>query len=111
WTLNRSLSEFPREIGFNPAWMMAARGDERESGTGGGGRGRRGSGGAGGSRGAAAPFAGKPEGYDEARRAQLLSGVVRNPSARLMIVDTPAAVTITNELGQSRTFHPDGKEE
>jgi len=28
-----------------------------------------------------------------------------------MIVDTPAAVTITNELGQSRTLHPDGKEE
>ena len=28
-----------------------------------------------------------------------------------MIVDTPAAVTITNELGQSRTLHPDGRQE
>jgi hypothetical protein len=31
--------------------------------------------------------------------------------ARLTIVDTPSAVTMTNELGQSRTVHPDGKEE
>src|SRR5262252_10953461 len=28
-----------------------------------------------------------------------------------MIVDTPAAVTFTNELGQSRTFHPTGRQE
>jgi hypothetical protein len=28
-----------------------------------------------------------------------------------MVVDNPAAFTITNELGQSRTLHPDGKEE
>jgi hypothetical protein len=24
WSLNRSLSEFPTDIGFNPAWMTAA---------------------------------------------------------------------------------------
>src|SRR5262249_48062073 len=35
----------------------------------------------------------------------------RNPASRLMIVDTPAAVTITNELGQSRLLHPDGRQE
>jgi len=28
-----------------------------------------------------------------------------------MVVDTPALVTITNELGQSRALHPNGKEE
>ena len=28
-----------------------------------------------------------------------------------MVVDTPAEVTITNELGRSRTFHPNGKQE
>jgi hypothetical protein len=27
------------------------------------------------------------------------------------VVDTPAAVTMTNELGQSRTLHPDGRDE
>jgi hypothetical protein len=36
---------------------------------------------------------------------------VRNPSAHLTIVETPAAVTFTDDRGQSRTFHPDGKEE
>src|SRR5262249_10211286 len=41
----------------------------------------------------------------------LLTGEARNPAVRLMIVDTPAAVTITNELGQSRTMHPSGKQE
>jgi len=28
-----------------------------------------------------------------------------------MIVDTQSAITITNELGQSRTVHPDGRQE
>lgn len=109
WTLNRSLSEFPREIGFNPSWVTTSGG----GGTGassGAGRGRRGAGGGGGNP-AAAPFAGRPESYEDSRRAQLLTTEVRNPPARLTIVDTPAAVTITNELGQSRTLHPDGKEE
>jgi hypothetical protein len=108
WTLNRSLSEFPREIGFNPSWITAARGGDQRSGTSGGGRGRRGSGGGGT---AAAPFPARPESYDEARRVQLLTEEVRNPPGRLMIVDAPDAVTITNELGQSHTLHPHGKEE
>ena len=42
---------------------------------------------------------------------QLLTAELRDPPARLMVVDTPAVVTITNELGQSRTIHPDGKQE
>ena len=110
WTLNRSMSELPREIGFNPAWMTAAAaGDQNASGS--SGRGRRGSSGGGGGRGAAAPFSGRQESYDDARRVQLLTDEARNPPARLTIVDTPAAVTITNELGQSRTLHPDGRQE
>ena len=43
--------------------------------------------------------------------ANNLTDEVRNPSARLTVVDTPEAVTITNEMGQSRTFHPNGREE
>jgi hypothetical protein len=111
WSLNRSLSEFPADIGFNPAWMTAA---TREGGpgttSGSSGRGRRGSSG-GGSREPASPFSPRQENYEDARRIQLVTAEARNPPARLTIVDTPAAVTMTNELGQSRTFHPDGKDE
>jgi hypothetical protein len=111
WTLNRSLSEFRTDVGFTPDWISAPPGDSQKGSSSGGGRGRRGSTGGGGTRGSGDPFQGKRESYDDARRAQLLTGEVRNPPARLMVVDTPAAFTITNELGQSRTFHPDGKEE
>ena len=112
WTLNRALSEFPREIGFNVDWWPTSIGDGQNAGSNGGGRGRRGgSTGGGGSRGSAGPFSGRPESYEDARRVQLLTAEVRTPPVRLMVVDTPAAVTITNELGQSRTLHPDGKEE
>jgi hypothetical protein len=38
-----------------------------------------------------------------------MTAEARNPPVRLMIVDTPSAVTITNELGQSRVLHPDGR--
>ena len=108
WTLNRSLSEFPADIGFNPAWMRAssADGQSSEPSRGSGGRGTRGRQGA-----TAAPFAARPESYEDARVVQLLTADVRNPSARLTIVDTLSAVTITNELGQSRTLHPDGRQE
>ena len=112
WSLNRSLSEFPADIGFNPAWMTGA---THEGGPGTGsnsaGRGRRGSSGGGSSRNPASPFSPRQENYEDARRIQLVTSEARNPPARLTIVDTPAAVTMTNELGQSRTFHPDGKEE
>ena len=107
WSLNRAKSEFPADIGFNPDWMTAAAGDGQRGSTGsGGGRGRRGSGG-----GAAAPFSARPESYEDARRAQVLTAEVRSPATRLMIVDTQSAVTFTNELGQSRTVHPDGRQE
>jgi hypothetical protein len=109
WSLNRGLSEFPADMGFNPAWMSAAaRGDSQGGGSsGGGGRGRRGGSGSG----SPAPFSSRQDSYEDARRLQLLQGEARNPPARLMIVESPLAVTITNELGQSRTLHPEGKEE
>jgi hypothetical protein len=112
WTLNRSLSEFPRDIGFNVSWIPTSTADAPSSGGGGrGSRGGRGSSGGGSKRGSASPCYPRQESSEDARRLQLLTAEVRNPPTRLMIVDTPAAVTITNELGQSRTIHPDGKEE
>jgi len=106
WTLNRSLSELPRELGFNVNWLPGSSGTEA-SGSSGGGRGRRGGGGGSRDGGFYAPR----ESDEDARRVQLMTTEARNPPARLMIVDAPGAVTITNELGQSRTLHPDGRPE
>src|SRR5215467_5943771 len=109
WALNRSASQFPREIGFNINWLPTPDGTGQSAvpSGGGGGRGRRG---AGGGRSPGSPFK-PPESYEEGRRLQLLTAEARNPPVRLMIVDTPTAVTITNEIGQSRVLHPDGKDE
>jgi len=111
WSLNRGLSEFPKEIGFNIPGAAAAAAAEDGAGQGsrGSGGGRRGSGNS--SRSSGSPFFGRPESYDDSRRIQLLIADLRNPPQRLMIVDAPAAITITNELGQPRTLHPTGKEE
>src|SRR4029453_13146821 len=111
WTLNRSLSELPREIGFNVGWLPTSGDAGQSSGSGGGGgRGRRGSN-AGGNRGGAVPNTFPRESFEDAQRLKLVTGEARNPPMRLMIVDTPAAVTITNEFGQSRTLHPTGRHE
>jgi hypothetical protein len=110
WSLNRGLSEFPKEIGFNLPGAAAAADDGATPGSRGGGGGRRGSGN-GSSRSSGSPFFGRPESYDDSRRIQLLIADLRNPPQRLMIVDAPAAITITNELGQPRTLHPTGREE
>jgi hypothetical protein len=110
WTLNRSLSEWPPEIGFNVNWIPPSSGGTgQDSGSTVGGRGRQGSGG--GSRGGTGSFSTPRESYEDAKRVQLLTAEARNPPVRLMIVDTPSAVTITNELGQSRVLHPNGIEE
>lgn len=110
WTLNRALSEMPREIGFNVNWVPPPdRGRDTTPASGGRG-GRRGAGG-GGRTGAATPFAAPRESYDDAKRVQLVTTEARNPSARLMIVDAGPSITITNELGQSRTLRPTGVDE
>jgi hypothetical protein len=111
WTLNRSLSELPREIGFNAGWFPKSSDAGQSSGSGdGGGRGGRGSGG-GGSRGGAIPNTFSRESYEDSQRLKFVTVEARNPAMRVMIVDTPAAVTITNEVGQSRTLHPTGRPE
>jgi hypothetical protein len=111
WTLNRSLSEFPKELGFGIDLGPASPDTPSTGSTSGGGRGRRGSNGGGGRAPAGNPFAGRRESYEEAQRLRLLTSEARNPPSRLMIVDSATAVTITNELGQSRTLHPNGREE
>ena len=111
WTFNRSLSTVPPEIGFNVAWLPSTSGgDAGTPPAGGGGRGRRGGGGAPGGRGGSGFFAPR-ESYEDSQRVSLLTTEARKPPVRLMIVDTPGAVTITNDLGQSRALHPDGKQD
>ncbi len=112
WTLNRSLSDLPREIGFNVDWLPPSGDAGQPSGSNASsGRGRRGSSGSGGSRSSAGPNSVPRESSEDARRLQFVTGEARNPPTRLMVVDTPGAVTITNELGQSRTLHPTGRPE
>ena len=109
WTLNRELSQFPREIGFGVDWL-SARGSTGDS-TPSGGRGRRGSGGGGTRGGGTGAFTSRPESADDAKRVQRLTAEVRQPSAHLAIVESPTTVTITDDQGQSRTFHPDGRDD
>src|SRR5213593_3914974 len=104
WTLSRKLSQIPREIGFGVDWMSPGGSGQDSSGS--GGRGRRGSSGGG-----AGAFNARPESEDDAKRVQQLTAEVRKPSAHLTIVETPTAITIADDRGQSRTFHPNGKED
>jgi hypothetical protein len=104
WTLNRSLSEFPNEIGFNLDVQTSPDGAPPATPS---GRGRRGGGGD--NRGASGPFSGRRESFEDGQRKQLITSEARNPPVRLMFVDNGAAVVVTNELGQSRTMHPSGR--
>jgi hypothetical protein len=103
WTLNRDLSQFPREIGFGVDW--ASTGGAGQDSTARDGRGRRGSG-----SGGAGAFSAGRESQDDAKRLQQLTAEVRNPSSHLTIAETPTAATIKYDDGQSRTFYPDRKE-
>src|ERR1700681_1322137 len=77
WTLNRSISELPREIGFNVDWISSTSGAGQNAGSNGGRRGRGGSGSGGGNRGAVGAFAMPRESSEDARRVQLLTAEVR----------------------------------
>jgi len=110
WSFNKSLSDVPREIGFNINWAPPPGSGQSGGAPTGGGRGRRGASG-GGTRSGGGAFPIVRESYEDSQRVQFLTAEVRTPPSRLMIVDTPAAVTITTELGQSRTFHPASRQE
>jgi len=105
WTLDPTASQSPREVGFGADWLPAG-GSDTGAEPGGGGGGRRGSGAP-----AAGAFLARRESQDDAARVQQLTAEVRNPAAHLTIVDTPSAITITDDRGRSRTFHPDGRQE
>jgi hypothetical protein len=99
WTLNKSLSQIPKEVGFG--MDIAAR-----AGTGSDAGDR--SGGGGGSPAAMVLFR---ESADDSRRRDLLVEEVRTPSPHLTIAQADTIVTMVFDSGQSRTFHADGRAE
>ena len=101
WTLNRALSQFPREVGFGMDVVPSSRsGSGNPAGTEGGVP-----------SGNPKSLTAKPQTEEVARNTQQLVDEVRNPPVRLTIAQTAAAVTMTDDRGRSRTFHPDGREE
>lgn len=113
WTLNRGLSEFPREVGFDPDWQDSGTGGQTGagrsggSGRGGGGRSGRASGGGGSSR--LSPTA-HLESEEDSRKIKELVDEVKRPPARLTITQTDPAVTIADDRERAHTFHVGGKE-
>jgi hypothetical protein len=105
WTLNRQLSEFPKEIAFDVDLSGVT--DAGQPGAAPQGRGRRG----GNTRSSSGQRGPRLESYQDGQRRRILVDEVRNPWTRIIIVDTPTAITITNELGQQRTLHPTGRPE
>ena len=106
WTLNRELSQFPREVGFNADWF-ATSGSGGDSTAAGGGQSQGGP--PGGSGRTSFPVS-RVSREDSMRNAQL-TNEVRDPSARLVITETATEVAIAPDRGPARTFHPVGKEE
>jgi len=97
WTLNRALSQWPREVGFDVDFNVPP--IEGQAGTERGARRR------------APSRMMRPESEDEARRVRMLTDEVREPPARVAVTQTETDVTFSDEHGRSRTFHPNGKEE
>jgi hypothetical protein len=90
WTLNRQLSQFPTDIGFNVDFLGALGPTAGR----GGGAGRSGGGGGGGTRGLEGPRVVR-ETEEDSQRISTLTDEVRNPFDHLMIAVTPTDVTIT----------------
>jgi hypothetical protein len=104
WVLNPALTQRPQEIGFSNDWVQGA-GDQGGRSGGSGGRGRRGGSGGGGT---AAPVFAR-ESADDSTRKEQLTGEARTPPEHITIVQKDNTVSIADDQGHSRTFHPDGR--
>ena len=98
WTLNRPASQFPSELGFGTDLFGGGSGRARISDT---------------VTDEAAPvgLSRFRESELDARRRDVLVDEVRNPTRHLTITEGPTSVTIADDRGRTRTFHPDGREE
>jgi hypothetical protein len=106
WTLNRELSQFPREAGFNADWLAHSNSSGDSTPT------------PGQSQGGGAPGGGNRTSFpvsrisrEDSMRNTLLTNEARDPAAALVITETATEVVITPDKGLARTFHPTGREE
>jgi len=108
WVLNPALTVKPDEIGFTPDWARSgAPGGEGGGARSGGGRGRRGGSGSSGSGVSASPAA--SDSMDDSTRVQQLTMEARTPPEHITIVQKSGTVSIADDQGHSRTFHPNGQ--
>jgi hypothetical protein len=111
WTLNRELSEFPKEVGFG---VETPGGESTQSGQAGrqGGGGRRGGGG-----GSRTPNNGGfstsslRESEEDANKIKELVADAKNPPAVLVISQTDTTVVITGARDRTHAFRPNGRED
>jgi hypothetical protein len=82
WTLNRQLSQFPKEVGFSASFLSPGPGARIQT-----------------------------ESQEDSQRARFLSDEVRLPADRLTITVTPAIVTIAPDPGAARTVQPGRRDE
>jgi hypothetical protein len=96
WTLNRELSQFPKEIGFNVDWLSApsAGGDSSPTRGGGGDSGP-----------ARSKFPVIRESSEDSARRKQLTEEVRQPPAQLNVTETATDITIAADDSSPRTFH------
>jgi len=94
WVLNPALTQRPDEIGFSAEWARA-RGASSEGG------GRSGGGAIG------VPAISRTS-ADDGTRMQQLTAEARTPPSRLTIIQKDTAISIADDQGHARTFHPDG---
>ncbi len=105
--LNPALTQRPEEIGFSRDWARSQGSGGDAGGRSAGGRGRRGGSGSGG--GAIGVPAISSESVDDSTRLQQLTGEARTPPSRLTIIQKDTAISIADDQGHARTFHPDGR--
>ena len=112
WTLDRTASQFPRQIGFEADFAGLPRGGSGSAGGGQGSRdGGRGGGGRSGDSGLDMSLRPRGESFDDAQRREHLTDEVRTPPARLTIVESGDVVTFSDDVGNVRSVHPDGRAE
>jgi hypothetical protein len=104
WTLNRELSQFPREAGFNADWLAHSNSSGDSTPT----PGSQGGAPSGGNR---TSFPVSRISREDSMRNSLLTTEAREPAAALVITETATEVVITPDKGVPRTFHPTGREE
>jgi hypothetical protein len=98
WVINRAQSQFPREVGFGMDLFPGGAGEASDSEIARGGSG-------------APSLAPSRSSEQDARNTARLVAEARRPPNWLKIVQTPAVVSVLDDSGRARSFHPTGRDE